>query len=442
MVLLMVVCAIILTASPSIPAQFIKRKIPKPPPKIESKTEKPKVVEEPKVKQEANSVKSVVLESSQQADIITIDAGGPIERWHDFVLRKGSLIVVDLYNCTAIRTPVPNQTSGQFIEKLRVGLHPDKIRIVAAVNSKVKQYIEKTDNGIKIYIAKPGFASIEELDSDLAKGEPIIEARVSEEIIPPPTPKVEPPKAKQERPIVEKSINGHTLATRVFERDDGENSWARMKMVLIDKNGRERERGMIAATKKFENGLNKNYIQFNSPADIRGTCFLSWETDRGIDDQFIRLPALGRERRISATQKTSRFVNSDYTYEDMQQRKVDSDTHTILKSEVYRNHKCFVLQSVPKNKESSQYSKWVSWVVEDIYIPIKIEYYGKKGKLVKVFTVSRLEKADGFWTSMDSEMSDLKRNRQTLMKIERIEYNSNIPDKVFTRRYLTADKKY
>lgn len=231
-------------------------------------------------------------------------------------------------------------------------------------------------------------------------------------------------------------MDGRTLAKKVYERDDGRDSYAYVKMLLIDKRGNKRFRETISATKDYGR-LSKSLMKFTSPASIKDTAFLTWENEDRDDDQFLYLPALRRVRRIVANQKDSQFVNTDYTYEDMQKRKVDKDTHTILGSEEVEGYDCWVLESVPKDPESSQYGKVISWIIKDIYIPVKTEYYEKKrGRLEKTHLAKEIQKIDGIYSVMESEMKSFKRQHRTLMKTDSIKYNTNIPDRIFTRRYL------
>jgi hypothetical protein len=230
-------------------------------------------------------------------------------------------------------------------------------------------------------------------------------------------------------------MDGLTLAKKVYERDDGADSSEEMEMILIDKRGNERLRSLVTANKDFGT-LTKRYTRFTSPASIDGSGFLSWEKEDGDDDQFLYLPALRRVRRIVAKQKTNRFVNSDFTYEDQQRRKVDMDDHKILGSDTYNNYECWILGSIPKESSNSQYGKRVSWIAKDIYVTLKIEFYDKKNRLTKVYTVRDLKNIDGIWTTMETEMHDFERKHRTLMKTLAIQYNKGIPDKVFTRRYL------
>ena len=233
--------------------------------------------------------------------------------------------------------------------------------------------------------------------------------------------------------------DGSILAQKVYERDDGKDAYAKMCMVLIDKRGKKRTRFLLTATKDY-GALSKTYTRFTSPASINGTGFLTWENEDRDDDQFLYLPALRRVRRIVAKQKTNRFVNTDYTYEDMQKRKVKEDYHRILRGEPYNNYECWVLESIPKESSSSQYSRRVSWIVKDIYVPIRVEYYDKKNRLIKVFSAQRLDKIDGILTITESEMDDHKRRHRTLMKTLAVQYNRGLPDRVFTRRYLANAK--
>jgi hypothetical protein len=240
-------------------------------------------------------------------------------------------------------------------------------------------------------------------------------------------------------PIASQELDGQTLAQRVYDRDDGRDSYARVKMVLLDKRGKKRTRLLLMANKDF-GSLTKSYIRFTAPASIKNTAFLTWEYEDRDDDQFLYLPALKRVRRIVAKQKNRRFVNTDYTYEDMQQRKVEKDNHKILRSEKHKKYDCWVLESIPGEEKSSQYGKRVRWISKDTYLPVKVDYYDKKGRLVKVFTAHNVKKTDGIWTVTESEMHDLKRKHRTLMRTDSIRYNRGIPDRVFTRRYLQYAK--
>jgi outer membrane lipoprotein-sorting protein len=231
------------------------------------------------------------------------------------------------------------------------------------------------------------------------------------------------------------AMDGVQIARKVIDRDEGQDATAKIRMLLIDKKGRKRLRSLISVVKKYGD-VSKIYMRFESPADIKGTAFLTWENKDGDDDQFLYLPALRRVRRIVSRQKSNTFVNTDYTYEDLQSREVEQDDHRVLREEKAGRYDCWVLESIPKNKKDSQYSKRVSWIIKEIYLPIKTEFYDSRGRLQKVLTGKKIKKIDGIWTILDAEMRHLKKKHRTLMKTDEIQYNKNVPDEIFTTGYM------
>ncbi|MBW2742169.1 MAG: outer membrane lipoprotein-sorting protein, partial [Deltaproteobacteria bacterium] len=121
-------------------------------------------------------------------------------------------------------------------------------------------------------------------------------------------------------------MSGKELAQKVYDRENGDDSTAHMIMKLINKRGHERIRDFTSYSKDYS-PLIKQLIRFTSPADIEGTGFLSIEKSEGETDQFLYLPSLRRTRRIVSSQKSNRFVNSDFTYEDMERRPVEDSEH-------------------------------------------------------------------------------------------------------------------
>lgn len=231
-------------------------------------------------------------------------------------------------------------------------------------------------------------------------------------------------------------LDARTIVQRVNDRDDGKDSYAKVDMLITDRSGITQARSMISAVKDF-GALSKSYIRFTSPASIDGTSFLSWQVDGKDDEQFLYLPELGRERRIASSQKDADFVNTDFTYEDMQERNVDKDTHKILREEKLGTYDCWVIESVPIDPKTSQYKRWMSWIPKGIYLPLRVEYYTRiLRQPTKVLTTRRLEKISGIWTAKEVEMKNFERNTMTVLRTIEIKYNKGLPDRMFTRAYL------
>ncbi|OPX30417.1 MAG: hypothetical protein B1H08_01810 [Candidatus Omnitrophica bacterium 4484_171] len=227
------------------------------------------------------------------------------------------------------------------------------------------------------------------------------------------------------------------IMDKVFTRYDGDDSYSEVEMVLLDKKGYERKRQLEIYTKDYGK-LIKTYIKFTEPADIRGTAFLSIENEGKDNTQYLYLPALGRARRIVSSQKKLRFVNTDYTYEDMQRRRPEDDKHMFLREEACgQGETCAVIESVPKN--NSQYTKRINWVDRNKELILRTDFYGRNGRMIKRFKVLSMKKIDNIWTAVDVIMEDFTNNHKTELKIESISYNQGISDEMFSLRVLEKD---
>ena len=229
--------------------------------------------------------------------------------------------------------------------------------------------------------------------------------------------------------------------------NDGDTMHALMGMDLIDQDGNVRARTLEVWSRTYdqEQDLSKMVMEFRNPASIAGTRFLQVENEERDDDKWIYLPGLGRVRRISSEQGDSSFVGSDFTYDDLETRDVEEDKHQLLREEELGEYNCYVVESVPKDKEDAQYAKRISWVTKKHSIPVRIEMYNKKtNEVEKVLKIKHnIAKISGYWTVFNARMTDKTTGHSTRLYIKRnqggqpfIEYDKQISPKRFTQRFL------
>jgi hypothetical protein len=239
-------------------------------------------------------------------------------------------------------------------------------------------------------------------------------------------------------PAASFALTGTEIMTKVHDRENGKSSIIESTMILINDKGQTKERAVRAVRKEYGD-LSKSMIRFLSPADVKGTGFLIWENADRNDDQFLYLPALKQDpRRIASSEKGSRFMGTEFSYEDLESRKVDKDDHKLLKEDKLDGKQVYVVESIPKTGSDSQYKKFISWVRPDIWLPVKIEFYDRNGVLLKVLTVKKIEQVQGLWTTMDSIMENIQDKKKTQLILNKVQYNADIPDEYFTERYLKS----
>jgi len=228
---------------------------------------------------------------------------------------------------------------------------------------------------------------------------------------------------------------------KVYNRPTGNDMKATLTMTLINSNGDERVREIKQYIKDFGD-VEKKIMFFVRPADVRNTSFMNWSYDdpNRDDDQWIYLPALKRVKRISSDSKGDYFMGSDFTYDDLGDRKPEEDTHKILREETLNGEHCYVIESIPKD-EDYMYSRTVTWIVKDKWIGLKKEFYDEDGDYLKTLEIKKYEKIKGYWIITETEMHNVQKNHTTRMTLSDVVIDSGIKDNMFTERMMKRGLK-
>lgn len=236
----------------------------------------------------------------------------------------------------------------------------------------------------------------------------------------------------------EESVSaGTALAQRVYDRENGRNASSRGVMVLEEKGRPARERKLYTYRLDKGKGDIWSLVRFVSPADISGVGLLTLDHPGDNSDQWLYLPELDKSRRVSSDRKGGKFVGSDIYFEDMQDREPSMDWHNLTGRQVFQNQPCEVLESTPRKADNSVYSKRIGCVHLPSLIPLWVDFYRDgKQEPSKRMVVNRFDKVSGIWTVLESTMSDLEKGTQTRLRIEKVVYNGNLQESLFSRQAL------
>ncbi|OGQ38789.1 MAG: hypothetical protein A3A85_08795 [Deltaproteobacteria bacterium RIFCSPLOWO2_01_FULL_42_9] len=230
----------------------------------------------------------------------------------------------------------------------------------------------------------------------------------------------------------------------------GKDMKIRVYMKLVSQDGKERLREMTMLRKNYQEGLSavaqaggdqKYFIYFYQPADVRDMTFMVYKYTAKDDDRWLFMPALNMVRRIAANDKRSSFVGSDFTYEDVSGRDIEEDNHSIAKEEKAGERDAYVIKSAPKDEKGADFSYKLSWVDKENFLPLKEEYYDKRGELYKTFTADEIKDVQGFPVITKRMMKDEKTGHRTEVAYQKTEFNIGLTDDVFTERYLKKPLK-
>jgi hypothetical protein len=239
------------------------------------------------------------------------------------------------------------------------------------------------------------------------------------------------------------TLTGRQIMELVDNRDDGDYGTQNMRMVLIDKRGRERVRE-IRALRRDQGEDTQTIMFFLSPADVKDTGFFTYDYDDGDkdDDQWLYLPALKKIKRIASGDKSGSFMGSDFSYADMTDRDLDKYEYRLMKELEIDGHPVWQVESIPIDDDEideTGYTKSVSFVRKDNYVVIRAVNWVKKGKRLKYFDVKKLELIDGIWVPTVMHMTTKKGKatlHKTILTASDVRFNQDIPDSMFSVRQL------
>lgn len=201
------------------------------------------------------------------------------------------------------------------------------------------------------------------------------------------------------------------------------------EMTIVHKSGAKRVRKI----KCWMKGGDSTLVRFLSPANVKGTGFLSLDDD----NKWLYLPALRKVRRIATKEKGGSFMGSDFSYDDVGSGSLSEDyTAKLLSIEKYKERDCYVLEIIPKDTKDATYSKLKRWIDKENFYSVKTEYFDRHKDLLKVMRSSGFEKKEGVWTIKKMEMKNVQKGSKTIIVMKEIQINPQIPDNMFTTRQL------
>ena len=236
---------------------------------------------------------------------------------------------------------------------------------------------------------------------------------------------------------------GLEIATEVDNRDKG---WGDVsvegEMVLQNKAGNESVRKFRSTILEASDAAigDMSIITFSQPRDVRGTALLTHSKIEPDDDsQWIFLPAVKRVKRISSSNRTGKFVSSEFSYEDLGSEEV-ADNHHIWLEDAPCAHEtsltCAAVESRPKNKKSG-YSRRVSFIDLDEYRVHQIDFYNRRGDLEKTLKFSDYQHyLDAYWRAHTMTMVNSQTGKSTTLSWGEYSFANGLGERDFTPQGL------
>ncbi len=223
------------------------------------------------------------------------------------------------------------------------------------------------------------------------------------------------PSAKE---IIEKVDKNMSADTRVFTS----------KMIIHNpRNTRTIE------SKSWNMGETKSFTEYLSPAREKGTKMLK------LDNLlWIFSPETDRIIQISGHMLRQSVMGSDLSYEDMMEdpHLLNHYTGKVDGEEKIGDRNCWVITLTASSPDVAYQTQKV-WIDKDRFIPLKKELFAKSGVLLKRLELSDVSQVQGRWFPQKMLFKDvLKEGEGTEFQFLEIEFNTKIPDYIFSKASL------
>jgi Outer membrane lipoprotein-sorting protein len=229
-------------------------------------------------------------------------------------------------------------------------------------------------------------------------------------------------------------LTAEQIVAKSLDREKGQNKLVKLEM-LLKKGSKARKRAFTQWQIQTPTG-SKSLARFTEPAQMKGTAFLSWEHKDRDDDQWLFMASRKQVRRIAASDKTSAFLGSNLSYEDMGEQQASDRTHELLATPLIDGKQTWLIESTAKPGLNSGYVRTRTWVIQDAFVPLKIEMYDKKDQHVKTLDCLEYKEVQGIWTMTKIRMTSVKKGTSTELVMKSVEYGVDIPASKFSKDAL------
>jgi hypothetical protein len=201
---------------------------------------------------------------------------------------------------------------------------------------------------------------------------------------------------------------------------------------IFDKQGKDAKRE-FTLMRLQAGGESKTLVAFTSPAEIRGVVLLSVNEKAQPAREYVYTPATQRVRSVVQQERSSRFIGTDFTFEDIGERSLDDFNYKLIgNGELIDGHKTYKIEADPVTADRSQYKYIYYWVAQDVPVILFAELYDANGSKVRVMHATTLKRENGIWGARHTEMRTIADGTRTVLTINAVKFNTRPNEKLFT----------
>ena len=244
----------------------------------------------------------------------------------------------------------------------------------------------------------------------------------------------------KEEPV--QQVDGLQIMTRVSERDRGEDYVATISWTFMKK-GRVQHRAKYTEKRKNYGGKErfayKSVIRYSEPPKVYKKALLTWTYKDGKRDYWYFLVGFRDAQRTFSLERFKSQAEVDFDLEKYVDLPLGTENYRLLGTEDYDDTTCHLIESTPITEEVP-FGKRVSYIDQHNLIPLKVNYFDKKGALWKVLKIT-WQNTSGIWFWKKAVVENVQAEYSTYISTEEVKFNSALDEREFTRFALERSKE-
>ncbi len=238
------------------------------------------------------------------------------------------------------------------------------------------------------------------------------------------------------------NLSGRQILDEASKRHDRPYEFEIQEVSLIDKANNAEKREMRHYKREINSEETRYVLVFSAPSGVKGVSLLTWQHQGTSDDQWLYLPAYGKEmKRIAKGGRKNYFMGTDYTYEDLVSESRDKFSYERLPDETLNGVKSFVIKSVatdPELQKETGYGHRQLWITQDNFMVIQVEFFDQHQQLIKRQRNFEPVNIEGqAWRANKIEMDHIINQHKTVTTVrERRFEEAAVPEKNFKERSI------
>ena len=187
----------------------------------------------------------------------------------------------------------------------------------------------------------------------------------------------------------------------------------------------------------WSKGMDKTFIRITAPKKEQGVATL-----RIGNEMWNYLPKTNKTMKIPPSMMMGSWMGSDFTNDDLVRESSMLEDYTyqyVTPEDASPDH--LYVQLIPKEDSPIVWGKIIAAVQSKDYIPVWQRFYDEKGNLMRVMNFKEIKTfGDKIAPSVVEMIPQNKDGHKTVVRWLNATFDSDIDDKIFTRRNLQKSR--